>query len=130
MAEDSTSQLKHVGIATLIFLLLVFIGSYIYYLVENVAVEGSYINSMFYVILTVTTVGTGYYNPLTIEGKILTIVMVMIGMGVVLYLVTALAKTLVEGREGDVSIFEKARDAIAHSDELEELEEDVKHHSK
>ncbi len=82
------------GIAIALFIILIFVGSYIYLLIEGIAVEGSFLNAVYYVVLTVTTVGVGSYNPITAQGKVLTIVMVMIGMGLVLYIVTTVVKAL------------------------------------
>ncbi|MHA1220425.1 MAG: ion channel [Candidatus Heimdallarchaeota archaeon] len=93
MADDGINW-ESLTVAIALFLILIFVGSYIYMLIETEAVVGSYMNAVFYVVLTVTTVGTGYYNPLTHQGQMLTIVMIMAGMGLVLYIVSAMAKVV------------------------------------
>lgn len=54
------------------------------------------LNSFYYVLLTITTVGPNYH-PTTIEGKIFTMVILFFGIGTVLYIATFLTRALVEG---------------------------------
>ncbi len=53
-------------------------------------------DSSYYVLLLITTVGSNY-QPITIEGRIFTMVLLFFGIGTVLYIATFLTRTLVEG---------------------------------
>jgi len=52
--------------------------------------------SFYYVLLTITTVGSTYI-PKTLRGKIITMFILFFGIGTVLYIATFLTRTLVEG---------------------------------
>jgi voltage-gated potassium channel len=61
-------------------------------------IEGwSFMDSLFMTVTTVTTVGYGEVHDLTPRGEIFTIVLLILGVGTILYLLSALAKIVLEG---------------------------------
>jgi hypothetical protein len=54
--------------------------------------------SFFYMVLTITTVGSGKYIPQTFAGEVITVGSVILGMGVVLFIVTVFARDLITGK--------------------------------
>jgi len=61
-------------------------------------IEGfNLLNSFYYVFLSVSTVGAPI-NPATNYGKIITIILVSLGMGAVLYIATLVAKAVIESQ--------------------------------
>lgn len=62
------------------------IGSFFYHVVEG----WSWINSIYFSVITLTTVGYGDFHPLTNSGKIFTIFYVLMGVGLMLSFITEL----------------------------------------
>lgn len=61
-------------------------------------IEGwGFMDSLFMTVTTVTTVGYGEVHDLTPRGEIFTIVLLILGVGTILYLLSALAKIVLEG---------------------------------
>lgn len=56
------------------------IGSVIYHYVEG----WSWIDSIYFSVITLTTVGYGDFSPTTDEGKVFTIFYIIIGIGIIL----------------------------------------------
>ncbi|HKQ32570.1 MAG TPA: ion channel, partial [Thermodesulfobacteriota bacterium] len=66
--------------------------------VGYMVIEGwSFMDSLFMTVTTVTTVGYGEVHDLTPRGEIFTIVLLILGVGTILYLLSALAKIVLEG---------------------------------
>ncbi len=64
-----------------------------------VFLEGwSVLDSLYMTVITVTTVGFGEVHPLSHQGRIMTIVVTMVGVGTVLYILGMLTQLVVEGR--------------------------------
>ena len=78
-----------------VFLLgaLIWLGTYAYSLVEGM----NFFDSLYQVILIITTVGT-QYDVVTIHGKILVMVLLAFGIGLVLYMAIFLASIVIEGQ--------------------------------
>jgi voltage-gated potassium channel Kch len=55
-------------------------GSVVYHFVEG----WSWINSIYFSVITLTTVGYGDFSPQTDEGKLFTIFYIIIGIGIIL----------------------------------------------
>ncbi len=63
-------------------------------------VEGlGWIDSLYFCVITLTTVGYGDISPTTNAGKILTMVYVVVGVGVFVALVTPTAQHLIDARK-------------------------------
>jgi voltage-gated potassium channel len=69
------------------------IGTSGYMLIEN----GSFIDSLYMSVITITTVGYGEIIPLSPPGRVFTICLILVGVGFVLYLVGEVAESMVEG---------------------------------
>ncbi|MFP4045442.1 MAG: potassium channel family protein [Candidatus Aenigmatarchaeota archaeon] len=79
----------------LTFVAIIFVGGALAYS----RVEGyTFVESLYYVVLSVTTVGAFTAGPNTVEGLWLTMILVLTGMGVFLYVASQLAKIILEGR--------------------------------
>lgn len=62
-------------------------------------VEGfSWVDSFYFTVVTLTTVGYGDLHPVTTMGKVFTIFYLLIGVGVIVSLVTVTARNMVESR--------------------------------
>lgn len=79
------------GMALLAFVILG--GTYVFSIVEGV----NLFDSFFYMVLFVTTIGAPYF-PLTTLGKVLVMLVVGAGMGLVFYIVVFFASNLIEGQ--------------------------------
>ena len=55
------------------------------------------LDSLYMTITTLTTVGYGEVHPLSTEGRIFTIILILFGVGAVLYALSAGAKVILEG---------------------------------
>ncbi len=64
-------------ITTLFILIL---GTFVYHYLEG----WSYIDSLYFSIVTLTTIGYGDFSPQTDEGKLFTILYIVIGIGMIL----------------------------------------------
>ena len=72
---------------------LLFLGSLGYVLIEG----WSFFDALYMTITTLTTVGYGEIHPLDQAGRAYTMVLILAGVGVMLYIVGALARVVVEG---------------------------------
>ena len=66
-------------------------------------IEGwNFRDSLFMTVITITTVGYGEVHELTAAGEIFTIVLLVFGVGIILYLLGTAAKLLLEGELEDL----------------------------
>ncbi|MCX5863522.1 MAG: potassium channel protein [Deltaproteobacteria bacterium] len=79
--------------AIFMLVMILCIGTSGYMLIEN----GSFIDSLFMSVITITTVGYGEVIPLSPVGKYFTICLILVGVGFVLYLVGEVTESMVEG---------------------------------
>ena len=84
------------GIMWLIAILL--IGSFGYVILEG----WSFFDGLYMTVITLTTVGYGEVRPLSQTGRIFTILLIFWGVGFMLYIVTAIAQVVVEGKLRDI----------------------------
>jgi voltage-gated potassium channel len=75
-------------------LIIIIVGTFGYHLIEG----WNFLESLYTTIQTISTVGYGDYTPQTGEGKLFTIILIIFGVGTMLYTVGMLAETMVEGR--------------------------------
>ena len=73
-------------------LTLVGIGTVFYRIVEDL----SWIDSVYFTFITLTTVGYGDISPQTVPGKLFTMGYVVIGIGVLVAFITEIARHLID----------------------------------
>jgi hypothetical protein len=91
-----------------IFVVFIILGGAIFYH----QVEGwGWLDSFYFCVTTLTTVGYGDFSPATSSGKIFTIFYILIGIGIILGYITVVAKIAIQYRFGLFGILsEKTRD--------------------
>ena len=72
------------------------LGTWFYSLVEG----WSLLDSLYFSVITLTTVGYGDFSPSTVAGKIFTIFYIFVGIGLILSFLNAIAERSTEGRRG------------------------------
>lgn len=92
--EGEDEKLTNFWLGVLIIAILFIGGAYAYSRIEGY----TFTKSIYYVILTITTVGAFTAGPQTVEGLWLSVFLVLIGMGVFLYVASQLARIILEGR--------------------------------
>jgi voltage-gated potassium channel len=92
------------GIRKKLFLslwLIIFINAF--GVIGYMVIEGwNFRDSLFMTVITITTVGYGEVHDLTAAGEIFTIVLLVFGVGIILYLLGTAAKLLLEGELEDL----------------------------
>ncbi|MBT3691483.1 two pore domain potassium channel family protein [archaeon] len=71
---------------SILFLLVIFIGSYFYHMAEG----WSYMDSIYFVVITITTIGYGDFVPITNFGKIFTIFFSFLGIAMAFYIISSI----------------------------------------
>jgi len=79
--------------AIFMLVMILCIGTSGYMLIE----QGSFIDSLYMSVITITTVGYGEIIPLSSAGRLFTICLILVGVGFVLYLVGEVTESMVEG---------------------------------
>lgn len=87
---------KNVVIAIIVFLILIVVGSEVYHHLEG----WSYLNSLYFVVMTVTTVGYGDFVPKTNVGKIFTMFFSFMGIVFVFYFISITGTALFQKHLG------------------------------
>lgn len=98
----------------LVALAVVFIGAFGVYLAEsdsNKAV-GSFGDALWWAFVTVTTVGYGDVSPVTFEGRIIAVILMLTGIGVIGIFTASVASYFFEQDRGEVSELLTRMDAI------------------
>ena len=75
-------------VSSFVFMLLILTGAFIYHTFEG----WTYFNSVYFTIITVTTIGYGDMFPVTFGGKLFTMFFPLIGIGMGLYIFTVTGK--------------------------------------
>ena len=75
--------------------LVIAAGTVFYRFVEDL----TWIDSLYFSMITLTTVGYGDFSPVTNAGKVFTMFYVLVGIGIFVALVTQIAGHLVEARK-------------------------------
>ncbi len=86
--------LKKLKIAVLLLLAIILTGMVFYHFIEG----WDFLSSLYMTIITISTVGYGDFYPRTNLGKIFTMLLVIFGVGTMLYTVGLMAESMVEGR--------------------------------
>ena len=76
--------------SVLIFLILIFFGAYVYQQIEG----WRYLDSLYYTVITVTTIGYGDFSPETDNGKIFTMFFSFLGIGMAFYFFSLIGRYL------------------------------------
>ena len=89
-AGDAAGQAL-IGVASVV----ISIGTVFYRFVEDLA----WVDSLYFSVITLTTVGYGDFSPVTNAGKVFNIFYVLVGLGIFAALVTEIGGHLVEARK-------------------------------
>jgi voltage-gated potassium channel len=84
---------RKIAYTIVLVLLLIFSYSFAIMKIENL----DFLDALYFSIITITTTGYGDYTPTTYEGRILTIIYLFFGIGIVMYLFGIIAQFVVEG---------------------------------
>ncbi len=85
--------IKKIRTLSLLLLIFIMVGTIGFYYIENL----SFIDSLWYSTMTLTTVGYGVPENFSDEGKLLTIFLMLFGVGIVLYLLTNISLVILNG---------------------------------
>ena len=110
---------KNVVVAVFLFSVLLVGGAYIYHIIEG----WKYLDSLYFVVMTATTVGYGDFVPKTDAGKIFTMFFSFLGVVFAFYLISISARALFAEHLGK-KVSEIKRDV--REDVKEDVERDVK----
>ncbi len=81
---------KHLLISLSIFLIVISLGAYAYYKVEG----WSLLDSFYFVVITITTIGYGDFVPQTVTGKVFTMFFSFFGIAMAFYFLSILSSNL------------------------------------
>lgn len=85
--------MQKIFFAVFMLVIILCVGTSGYMLIEN----GSFLDSLYMSVITITTVGYGEIIPLSPPGRAFTICLILVGVGFVLYLVGEVTESMVEG---------------------------------
>jgi voltage-gated potassium channel len=88
------TKTRNLIFATIMLILIVSMGTVGYMILE----KWNFLDSLYMTVITLTTVGFGEIHPVSDQGRILTMTILVSGLGVVGYLVGTLTQILVEGQ--------------------------------
>ena len=108
---------KYLWRAVLIFVLIVFAGSFAYHYVEGL----SMLDSVYFVVITLTTIGYGDLAPLTDAGKIFTIFFSFFGIAFAFYIFSMMGSRLFKEHLG-----RKVSEIKEETKEQEEIKKEIK----
>ncbi len=91
-------MLKRLGISIGLVVLILLAGALGYHLIEG----WGFLDALYMTVIGVTTVGFGEVHPLGPAGRVFTMVMLFTGVGTVLYILSAMTQTVVEGKLREV----------------------------
>lgn len=86
---------RRVIFASALFIVLVVVGTKFYHQFEG----WSYMDSLYFTVTTLTTVGYGDLTPITFSGRLFTIFYMIFGISIALYSLSFISSHLIEKRE-------------------------------
>jgi len=93
------------GFIETFFLLIIILATGTFFYSQH---EGwSIIDSLYFSVITITTVGYGDFHPTTDASKIFTIFYIFVGVGLGLYVISTLSSSIMKGRARRISRVEK-----------------------
>ena len=81
-------ELRDITISIFVFICIILLGAYAYSQVEG----WRYIDSVYFTVITITTIGYGDFSPSTDAGKIFTIVFSFAGIAMAFYFLSLIGK--------------------------------------
>ena len=81
---------KRLMVPVVLLLIIIFGGAYLYQVIE----DWRYLDSVYFTVVTITTIGYGDFAPQTDGGKILTIIFPFVGIGMAFYFFSLMGKYL------------------------------------
>jgi voltage-gated potassium channel len=104
---------KAVTAILLLFFVLTF-GTVGYMLIEN----SSFLDSLYMTMITISTIGYGEIFPLSAKGRIFTMVLILVGVGFVMYIFSKITAAVMEGElrtlYGRLSMKKKVTELTSH----------------
>lgn len=124
-------ELKNIAAAIMVMMFLIIIAASLMYTLESEAqpeVFGNILHSLWWAVVTMTTVGYGYVTPVTILGKIVATIIMLIGVGLVALPTALLAARFSEElrerkRNLDIQVNDVLSDGLIDVDEYRALKE-------
>ena len=87
-------------------IITLFVGMVFYHKIEG----WSYFDSLYFCVITLTTVGYGDFSPITTLGKLFTIFYVFIGLGILVSFIDVIAKEMLKKRERAIERLKKLKE--------------------
>ncbi len=97
------SHINQIRKAFLLLFVLLAVGTYFYSHVEG----WSFIDSLYFSVATITTVGYGDLHPTKDITKIFTMIYILVGFGVVLYILTSIVTHFMEKKVEEIERLDK-----------------------
>ena len=88
------TKTRNIVFAAVMLALVLSMGTAGYMILE----EWNFLDSLYMTVITISTVGFNEVNPVSNQGRILTMTILISGLGVLGYVVGTLTRTLVEGQ--------------------------------
>ncbi|XRO74631.1 potassium channel family protein [Methanocaldococcus sp. 28A] len=99
---------KKVVIVILLTITLILTYAYLISRIEGV----DYFTALYFSVVTITTTGYGDFTPKTFIGRVLTIIYLCIGVGIVMYLFSLIAEFIIEGKFEEIMRLKRMKHKI------------------
>lgn len=96
--------------ALLAFIGIVGVGTIAYHFLEG----WSYVDAMYFSVITLTTIGYGDMHPVLVATKVFTIIYSLLGVGLVFYIFTSITKHFFETEQKEIKRIEHDIEDISH----------------